>query len=101
MKYLPVVILLAAVFVISCEKDSFITNGTARLSTSADTLYFDTVFTTTGSVTEFFRIYNNNNKRLRLSKVSLAGGSQSFFKMNVDGTATSEATDVDIDANDS
>jgi len=101
MKYLLVVILLTAVFITSCKKDSFITSSTARLSTSADTLHFDTVFTTTGSITEFFRIYNDNNRRLRLSKVSLAGGSQSFFKMNVDGTAATEVTDLDIDANDS
>jgi hypothetical protein len=101
MKYLPIAILLTGIFFVACKKDSFITSSTASLSTSVDTLHFDTVFTTTGSVTQFFRIYNNNNQKLRLSKVALGGGSQSFFKMNVDGAATSEATDVDIDANDS
>jgi hypothetical protein len=100
MKYLLVAILLTGLF-LSCKKESFITSSTASLATSADTLHFDTVFTTTGSITGFFRIYNTNNQKLRLSKVSLSGGSQSFFKMNVDGTAGPEVTDIEMEANDS
>ena len=100
MKYLVVVILLTAL-ITSCTKDSFITGSNAVLSTSADTLHFDTVFTTTGSVTQLFRIYNENNQKLRLSKVTLSGGGNSYFKINVDGTPGPEVTDVEINANDS
>lgn len=95
-----VAILLTAGFT-SCKKESFITSSSASLSTTADTLHFDTVFTTTGSVTQFFRIYNQNNQKLRLSKVTLGGGSQSYFKMNVDGTSGTEVTNIEMDANDS
>src|SRR5690349_24752045 len=100
MKYLLVAILLTSIL-ISCRKESFITSSSASLYTSADTLHFDTVFTTTGSTTRFFRIYNDNNQKLRLSKVSLRGGSTSFFDINVDGTPGPEVTDIEMDANDS
>ena len=85
----------------SCKKDSFITSADARLSVNADTLKFDTVFTTTGSITQVFKIFNDNNQKIRLSKVKLMGGISSAYKMNVDGTAATEVNNVEIEANDS
>jgi hypothetical protein len=85
----------------SCKKDSFITSEFAQLNVTADTLKYDTVFTTTGSITRSFKIINENNQKLRLSKVKLMGGTASAYKMNVDGVATNEATNLDIEANDS
>lgn len=85
----------------SCKKDSFISSADARLGTSADSLKFDTVFTTTGSVTKSFKIFNFNDQKLRISKMKLMGGSTSSYKMNVDGIATTEANDIEVDANDS
>lgn len=88
-------------FISSCKKDSFITSEFAQVRISADTIKFDTVFTTTGSITKSFKIINENNQKLRLSKVKLMGGTASAYKMNVDGVATNEATNLDIEANDS
>jgi hypothetical protein len=85
----------------SCKKDSFITSPDARLYINADTLKYDTVFTTTGSITQSFKIINQNDQKLRLSKVKLMGGPGSFFKMNVNGSASSEVSDLEIAANDS
>ncbi len=85
----------------SCKKDSFISSADASLSLSADTLKYDTVFTSTGSITKVFKIFNNNNQKLRLSKVKLMGGTGSAYKMNVNGTATVELSNIDIAANDS
>lgn len=87
--------------VISCKKDTFISSYDASLVTSADTLRFDTVFTTTGSVTQSFKIFNTNNQKLRLSHVKIAGGNNSFFKLNVDGISGQEIDDVAILPNDS
>jgi hypothetical protein len=101
MKYLLAAILLTGVLFTSCKKETFITSSNASLYTSADTLHFDTVFTTTGSVTAFFRIYNQNDQKLKLSRVFLGGGAGSFYKMNVDGTPGSEVNDVEMEANDS
>ena len=85
----------------SCKKDSFINSADALLRTSTDSLKYDTVFTSTGSITRSFKIINENNQKLRLSKVKLMGGTVSSFKMNVDGMATTEASNLDIEANDS
>ncbi len=88
-------------FLFSCRKDSFITSPDATLSISADTLHYDTVFTAVGSVTQSFKISNSNNQKLRLSSVKLMGGAASSYKMNVDGVATTEASGIEIEANDS
>ena len=71
------------------------------LSTSADTLSFDTVFTSVGSITQSFKIFNNNDEKLLVSKITLAGGTTSPFKINIDGTAATSVSDVEINANDS
>jgi hypothetical protein len=47
----------------SCKKDSFITSEFAQLNITADTLKYDTVFTTTGSITKSFKIINENNQK--------------------------------------
>ncbi len=88
-------------FLASCKKDSFITSSSALLSITADSLKYDTVFTTTGSITKSFKIINENNQKLRLGKVKLMGGATSSYKMNVDGTAANEINNLDIEANDS
>ena len=84
-----------------CKKESFITSPDANLSVSADTLHYDTVFTSVGSITQSFKIFNDNNQKLRLSSVRLMGGTSSAFNLNVDGTAATEATNLEINANDS
>jgi hypothetical protein len=85
----------------ACKKDSLITSAAARLSLTADTLKFDTVFTTVGSITQSFKIINDNNQRLRLDRVKLMGGAGSAYKINVDGTAAPEVANIELAANDS
>ena len=87
--------------VASCSKTSFITSRDASVSYSADTLHFDTVFTSTGSVTQSFKIFNLNDQKLRLSAVKLMGGAASAFKMNVDGSSGSSFTNIELEPNDS
>lgn len=95
------VLLFAALLMAGCKKESFITSKDAALSTSEETLTFDTVFTSVGSVTKFFRIYNDNNQKLRINSVKLAGGQSSSFKINVDGFTGPEVNNLEMDANDS
>ncbi len=100
-KLLIALIGMLLIAVQACKKDSFITSADARLFTSADTLKFDTVFTTTGSVTQSFKIINDNNQRLRLNRVKLMGGAASAYKLNIDGTAAPEVSNIEVAANDS
>ncbi|MBL7723193.1 MAG: hypothetical protein JNK27_03545 [Chitinophagaceae bacterium] len=89
------------IILFSCRKDSFITSSDARVSISADTLKYDTVFVTAGSTYRTFKIINENNQKLRLSSLKLIGGSSSSFKMNVDGIAGLQFSNLEINANDS
>ncbi|MEP6512611.1 MAG: choice-of-anchor Q domain-containing protein [Parafilimonas sp.] len=85
----------------SCKKDSFITSADAFLFTSTDSLHFDTVFTTIGSVTQSFKIFNPNNQKLRINRLELAGSASSFFNLNADGSPGTSFSNIDINANDS
>lgn len=85
----------------ACKKDSFITSADARLSASVDSVKFDTVFTSVGSITKSFKINNLNNQKLLLSSVKLMGGTASPYKININGIAATEARDIEIAANDS
>jgi hypothetical protein len=101
LKTISLVLVLSLCCLLACRKDSFITSPDARITITAESLKYDTVFPTIGSVTQFFKIINENKQKLRLSSVRLMGGAGSMFKMNVDGIATTEATNLDIDGNDS
>lgn len=94
-------LLLSCTLFIGCGKDEFISSKDAILRTSVDTIKFDTVFTTAGSITKSFKIVNGNNKLLRISSLQLAGGAASAYKINVNGVAGSTFSDIDIRANDS
>lgn len=103
MKYLSdsVAIFLFVIIAFSCKKTSFIDSPDAATSFSADTLHFDTVFTTAGSVTQSFKIFNQNDRKLRLSQIKLMGGASSAYKINVDGTAGESFSDIELESNDS
>ncbi len=94
-------ILILAVIIFSCKKESYIKSPDANVSTSTDTLMYDTVFTSVGSITQSFKIFNNNNQKLLLSQVRLSGGDTSSFKLNINGTAADEVDNIEINANDS
>ena len=99
---IPVLLFIFSVVVLlCCKKESFINSEDARISISVDTLHYDTVFTTTGSITQKFKVINLNNQKLLLTHIKLMGGSGSFFHMNVDGIATDDAQNLELAANDS
>jgi hypothetical protein len=89
-------------FFAACQKEDKIeTASDFTLAFSTDTVTFDTVFTTIGSATQNFRIHNHSNKTARISQIALAGGQQSFFRLNLDGESGTQFTDVEIAPGDS
>lgn len=94
-----VCLLLGAVGLTSCKKNSFNTEG--KLSFSADTVLFDTVFTTVGSSTRALKIYNTHSEAIRIDNIYIARGQQSKFRMNVNGVAGNRMENVEILPNDS
>lgn len=84
------------VLVFSCNREEIQKDPSARLAFSTDTLTFDTIFTSFGSTTRNFRIYNPYNKTLRISSIELLGGTSSHFQLNVDGLQAVKVENLDI-----
>lgn len=101
---IPFLVIASSLLILlfSCKKeDDIITDPSARLEFSTDSVSFDTVFTTVGSFTKQLKVYNRNNKKIRISNISLANGSSSLFRMNVDGIPGTSVNDIEINADDS
>lgn len=95
----PVIILLFAVLVSSCEKSP--SAGSLKLRFSEDTIHFDTVFTTVGTTTKELRVINNQNRKVVIDNLFIAGGSESQFRLNIDGEPAWEKRNVELEAGDS
>lgn len=85
----------------SCEKNNADDGHEVELTFSADTVAFDTLFTTIGSTTLQVKVYNRSSRDVVLESVTLAGGSESPFRLNVDGDTSLVARNVEIMAGDS
>ena len=75
--------------------------ATGPLRFSLDTLSFDTVFTDMGTATRRFKVYNPSASSIRIDEIRLYGGSQSDFRLNIDGRAGFVAENLEIPARDS
>lgn len=84
-----------------CKKDEFNTDPSFKVSFSADTVIFDTVFTTIGTSTRSLVIRNTGNNKVNIASVRLARGKSSPFRINIDGYATEELKDLVIAGKDS
>ena len=70
----------------SCsDNDSFTSSRQAQLTFSTDSVLMDTIFSTVGSRTYDFWVYNRASDGLRLQSVRLRKGNQTGFRVNVDG----------------
>ena len=76
--------------------DNVSTNPNHRLRFSVDTLAFDTIFSTIGSATRQFLVYNPNNETLKIESIVLASGGNSGFRFNVDGRKGDAFQEIDI-----
>jgi hypothetical protein len=87
--------------VLSCERYDLNRSSDVRLAFSTDTVFFDTIFTTIGSATKRFQIYNNDKQPVEVSSIELAGGAQSVFRLNIDGYASHQVSHIEIPPEDS
>ena len=92
---------LLAVLLFSCRKDEQFTDDPgAMLVLTEDTVLFDTIFTTVGSVTKRFTVRNENASAVKVD-IALEGGTPSPFRINVDGASGTAFSDVEILGGDS
>ena len=86
----------------SCKKNSTINPDSGlKLKFSADTVIFDTVFTSLGSATYELMVYNPHSDDLKISSIRLGQGEASPFRFNLDGESATEFYDKIIPAEDS
>lgn len=104
MRYISIIIVFLVTISVfySCENnDNFSTNSSLRLTFSDDTIRFDTVFSTIGTATKKFKVYNKNKDALTISSITLKNGSKRGFRMNVDGESGTQIDNVSLLGKDS
>lgn len=103
MRFLTTILLVVSFICLlgSCEKPGFIKNPDAMLEFSTDTVLFDTIFTSIGSTSLNFRVYNPHNQDIRIDEVFLAKGSASKYRLNINGQQARRLSDIIIPAEDS
>lgn len=69
----------------SCRNDFDFSPSTGHLEFARDTVYLDTVFNNIGSSTYNLKIYNRSNTDIVIPTIQLERGTESFYRMNVDG----------------
>lgn len=97
-----VVTAIALITIVSCNKPNVIDTDPGHvLEFSNDTVIFDTVFTTIGSTTKQLMIYNRNAGTLNIDEITLAGGQDSPYTINLDGEAGTTFKNIEIPGGDS
>ncbi|MDQ3142008.1 MAG: right-handed parallel beta-helix repeat-containing protein [Bacteroidota bacterium] len=95
--------LISLVFILnfSCTKEEFYSEPDKLLVFSVDTLSFDTVFTSLASATKSIKIFNPHDRFIKITTAKLENGSNSKFRINIDGTAGELFQDIIIRPRDS
>lgn len=94
--YFAIALLLLPAFSACIDDDDFSSDKNLSLVFSTDTISFDTIFTNVGSATQKFKIYNRNDKSLRIESIELLHATETGFRMNIDGEKGTKLTDVEI-----
>ncbi|MEP2508596.1 MAG: hypothetical protein ABJH72_04535, partial [Reichenbachiella sp.] len=82
---LPSILILCVM--LGCEPmtEELSTDTSIQLSYSTDTVTFDTLFSSVGSITKRFKVYNRNSKAINVSRMYLGNDDQSPYTMVVNG----------------
>jgi len=92
--------LLLITILFACKKEIMDNSQSATLHFSNDTVIFDTVFASIGSITKTLTVYNRNSFDVK-SDITLRGNSAAHFRMNIDGIAGNNQSNIEIPAKDS
>jgi hypothetical protein len=98
----PVFLVLSCLlsFLPGCEPKENLVQTSGRLELEADTVLFDTVFTTVKTVTKRVWVYNRNKGAVK-TDVSLAGTASPAFSVIINGDASPSVQGITIRGNDS
>ncbi len=93
--------IISSVLLASCIEDGFDTSPSAQPVFSVDTLDMGVTFTGQPTPTHRFVVHNRQSKLISVSRIGLRAGENEHFRINVDGFAGTDFTDVEIRPNDS
>lgn len=97
-----VVVLVVCGAIVGCtDEEKYSENKGIVLTFSQDTISFDTIFTAMSSITKQVRIFNPDKEAIKIDYITLGSGSNSYFRLNVDGDTSLVAKDLTIDGQDS
>jgi len=91
-----IVILITVLSQSSCRREGYEDSSSALLRFSTDTVVFDTIFTTVGSITKRLKVYNDHDKKIKIANIAIAGNEPGTYKMNVDGEEGTSLDDIEI-----
>lgn len=95
------VISLFAWFSACTPEEEVFTEEAVQLHFNKDTIQFDTLFTTRGSISEWLTVYNPNQNAVTISEVALGGQADSPYTVFLNGVPGQEFSDIRVLGNDS
>lgn len=104
------ILLISIVFLValcSCRKENIITDDSAKgvLAFSADTIFFDTIFSSLNAPVERISIINTHKKAVKISSISLEKAESELgvdcFRFNINGDTSKIVRDLVLEAGDS
>lgn len=87
---------------IGCNRDDITFESPSQLLRfSTDTVFCDTVYSQMRSETYAVKVYNRENKDVKIPRIYLEGGNSSLYRINVDGKSGTDFQNVALRKNDS
>lgn len=87
---------------VSCNRDDISFDSPSQLLRfSADTVFLDTVYNQVRSETYAVKIYNDEDNDVMIPRVALQSGSSSLYRINVDGKAGTDFSNIPLRKKDS
>lgn len=99
--YRYVIIFLFVTSLIACESDYSYRGDSNSIAFSTDTLSFDTIFSGNVSVTKQMLIYNTSGTDMTIDHIYLGSGTESDYNISINGSASTEVTNVRLRSGDS
>lgn len=101
MRAIVIISIFSLIYFSSCQKEEFDNSSHIFLQFSTDSIVFDTIFSGIGSTTRSLKIFNPSDKKINISEIKLGEGSNSKYRLNIDGLATNSASNITIAGKDS
>ncbi len=87
---------------VSCNRDDISFDSPSQLLRfSADTVFLDTVYNQVRSETYAVKIYNDEDNDVIIPRIALQSGSSSLYRINVDGKAGTDFSNIPLRKKDS